>query len=545
MIVKLTAFALSILIVSAFVGPATTGRSRPPATNYLGRMGYYVHYADDSWTTLQREIDHLDIVSPYFFHLTPNGSIKVVDDRAAEVTAFVKSHNKRIVPIIQNEAKWDDFTETLTSEDERRRIARILSDLTEASGFDGLQIDFEAVNATDRDLLTSFMEELEREFWPRGLIVSQALIARVSDAVSTWGGAYDYQRLGEINDFVTVMAYDYTSAGSPTPGSVAPIWWVESVLDYATQHIANEKIYLGVPFYGRDWNLDTGPPATSLGFVEASRLLIESDEVVGGFSGDHGVPWFRYRDDDGDRHEVWYENAESLELKLDLAIEYGVGGFAAWRIGHEDPRNWTIISELETPATPISPASANDGARYFELTGHSLEGEFLDYWESNGGLERFGYPRTEVFLEYDPVVGASYLVQYFERARFEYHPEYAGTHSEVLLGHVGRWALDQRGIDPWLTAVEPVDGRTFFPESGHTLAGLFYEYWSNNGGLTRFGYPLSEEIVERSPEDDIVYVVQYFERARMEAHVDAQNGQPMVLLGLLGNEMLRQRGWIR
>ncbi len=508
-------------------------------------MGYYVHYDDTSWEVLQREIDRLDIVSPYFFHLTPNGSIKVVDDRAEEVTAFVKSHNKRIIPIIQNEARWDDFTRTMESEEDRERIARSLADLAEARGFDGLQIDFEAINATDQALLTSLMEAVEAEFRPRRLIVSQAVIARSSDASSEWGGAYDFRRLGEINDFVTIMAYDYTSAASTTPGSVAPIWWVEEVLDYATSRMPAEKVFLGVPFYGRDWNTNTGPPATSVTFGMANQLLLEAEDATGGFSESEGSPWIRYSDENGDRHEVWYENAESLGLKLDLALSYGVAGFSAWRIGQEDPRSWSVIAAIEMPATPVSPVGQSPGVFYFAETGHTLQGEFLDYWLAEGGLERFGYPRTEVFNEYDPLVGQTYLVQYFERARFEFHPEYVGTHSEVLLGHVGRWALERRGIDPWLTAVGPIEGRRYFPESGHTAAGHFLAYWESQGGLVRFGYPLTEEIVEVSTEDGGTYVVQYYERGRMELHEDSSDGSPLLLLGLLGNEMLRERGWLR
>ncbi len=541
---RLTAVAICIFVVSGFLGPATAGRTAPPVSEYLGRMGYYVYYDEDSWTTLQSEIDHLDIVAPYFFHLTPNGSIKALDERESLVTAFIQSHNKRVIPIIQNEAKWDQFSESMKSDAERQRIAKSLADLAESKGFDGLQIDFEAVNASDKAVLTDFMEKVEREFRARGLIVSQAIVARSSDASTQWGGAYDFDALGRINDFVTIMAYDYNGTGSTKPGSVAPIWWVDEVVGYARQYIPAEKIYLGVPFYGRDWNIDVGPPATSIGFETASRLLAEATNVVGGFSGTEGSPWLRYEDENGDHHEVWYENAESLDLKLKLALEHGIAGFAAWRIGQEDPRSWQVIANIETPATPIAPAQTSDETRYFDLTGHSLQSEFLSYWESQGGLERFGYPRTEVFLEYDPFEQQSYLVQYFERARFEYHPEYAGTSSEVLLGHVGRWALHERGIDPWLTAVQPIEGRRFFQESGHTLGGLFLQYWLANGSLTRFGYPLSEEIVERSPEDGNVYIVQYFERARMEAHTDSESGETIVLLGLLGNEMLRDRGWI-
>jgi hypothetical protein len=96
-----------------------------------------------------------------------------------------------------------------------------------------------------------------------------------------------------------------------------------------------------------------------------------------------------------------------------------------------------------------------------------------------------------------------------------------------------------------LTAVGPQEGRRYFPESGHSLGGTFLNYWSANGGLVRFGYPLSEEVVERSPEDGNVYVVQYFERTRMELHAESETGESIVLLGLLGNEMLRERGWLK
>jgi len=545
--VRIASLLLCVAIMAAFLRPADNTAGAPPTSGYLTRMGYYVYYDDHSWITLQQQIQRLDIVAPYFFHLTPNGSIKELDPREAEVTAFVKRHNKQIIPIIQNEARWDDFTAMMDTPQKRERVARALADLAEDRGFDGIQIDFEAINADDADLLTAFMEALANEFRPRRLIVSQAVIARSSDASSVWGGAYDYRRLGQINDFISIMAYDYTSAASKTPGPTAPIWWVESVLDYAVSRIPAEKIFLGVPFYGRDWNLETGPPATSIHYSAAERLLAEADEVAGGFSEQEGAPWLRYTDENGDRHEVWYENAQSLELKLDLALEYKVAGFSAWRIGQEDPRAWEVIGSVETPATPVSPDAASADAVYFPETGHTLQGEFLDYWESQGGLMRFGFPRTEVFSEYDPLVGQTYLVQYFERARFEYHPEYAGTQSAVLLGHVGRWALERRGIDPWATAIQPpvAEGRRFFPESGHSLGGAFLAYWESQGGLVRFGYPLTEEIVEVSPEDGNTYVVQYFERARMELHTNPEDGSPLVLLGLLGNEMLRERGWIR
>ena len=76
---------------------------------------------------------------------------------------------------------------------------------------------------------------------------------------------------------------------------------------------------------------------------------------------------------------------------------------------------------------------------YFEATGHTLGGTFLTYWNRYGGLPVFGYPLSEEFQELSTTDGKTYTVQYFERARFESHPEYAGTPNEVLLGLLGHW----------------------------------------------------------------------------------------------------------
>ncbi len=92
------------------------------------------------------------------------------------------------------------------------------------------------------------------------------------------------------------------------------------------------------------------------------------------------------------------------------------------------------------PADPAVPSRA--GARYFEQTGHNLDADFLAYWQANGELSQFGFPLTEVFTE-TLEDGKPYRVQYFERARFESHPENAAPYN-VLLGQFGRRILAGR-----------------------------------------------------------------------------------------------------
>jgi hypothetical protein len=96
----------------------------------------------------------------------------------------------------------------------------------------------------------------------------------------------------------------------------------------------------------------------------------------------------------------------------------------------------------------VAPFRSGASHRYFPETGHSLSNAFLGYWDRNGGLAQFGYPMSEEVTEVSPTDGKQYTVQYFERARFEYHPEYKGTKAEVLLGLLGVGALRARGWIP-------------------------------------------------------------------------------------------------
>ena len=108
-----------------------------------------------------------------------------------------------------------------------------------------------------------------------------------------------------------------------------------------------------------------------------------------------------------------------------------------------------------TAAPSACPAGAADCTLVAD-TNHTLRGTFLNYWQQNGGLAVFGFPLTEQFTERNKDNGLEYTVQYFERNRFEYHPENAGTRYEVLLGRLGAESLStQRAVLDRPTAQVP------------------------------------------------------------------------------------------
>jgi hypothetical protein len=182
------------------------------------------------------------------------------------------------------------------------------------------------------------------------------------------------------------------------------------------------------------------------------------------------------------------------------------------------------------------PDPRQDGVVYFPQTGHTLRGAFLRYWQEHGGLAQFGYPLTEEFFEPSGPDNAPLQVQYFERNRFELHPENGGTPHEVLLGTLGR---DFRPQEP--PAQQQPDA-LYFPETGHNLSGKFREYWEAHGGLAIHGYPITEAAIERSTNGR-EYLVQWFERSRFEQHPENAGSEYEVLLGLLGRQLSEKKGY--
>ncbi len=177
---------------------------------------------------------------------------------------------------------------------------------------------------------------------------------------------------------------------------------------------------------------------------------------------------------------------------------------------------------LVSGVAAVGPQSWDD-CQYFSQTGHRVCGEFLDFFDARGGLALFGYPLTEAFVD-DTHEGL--YVQYFQRARMEWHPENPAGH-KVQLGLLGDelgYTFPPIGEERIPPPDEP--GQRYFPETGHVVSFAFLDYFREHGGLDIFGYPRSEFMYEDGR------VVQYFQRARMELDPESADGSQMRLTNL-------------
>ncbi len=200
---------------------------------------------------------------------------------------------------------------------------------------------------------------------------------------------------------------------------------------------------------------------------------------------------------------------------------------------------WSTASPSPSPSPapgrfgPADPAPANPSCTFYSETGHNLCGGFRDYWNNYGGLAVYGFPITEEFQE------NGVTTQYFERARFEWHPGSWPERSDVLLGLVGNTVTTGRSGEAPFQRTSANGNCDYHAPTGHNLCGGFRDYWNNYGGLAVYGMPISEEFAERNPDDGQLYTVQYFERGRFEWHPGAWPERSDVMLGRLGAQVLQ------
>lgn len=197
------------------------------------------------------------------------------------------------------------------------------------------------------------------------------------------------------------------------------------------------------------------------------------------------------------------------------------------------------------PPPPIPPnhqaamAAPRDccGARYFVQTGHNLSGPFLRFYNTYGGLDAFGYPRTEPFRDHGR------LIQYTDR--FLLQLETSNGHARrITVAPLGLVLTAHRHFAPVPRAAS-TPARLYFAHTRQVLFGPFLDFWTRHHGAILLGAPISGVIVVgNSDGSGRTYPTQWFENGRLEYHAELANSRYAIEIGLVGMEELQRRGWL-
>ncbi|MBY0121968.1 glycoside hydrolase family 18 protein [Bacillus sp. S/N-304-OC-R1] len=325
----------------------------PPHPKFRAEFNAYVEprgttVAPNLEASAREAAPYLTYLAPFSFQALRNGSLK--EPLLNNFPAIAKANRNVLMMVITNQEN-DQFS------DELGRILlndipiqdKFLNNIVATAkkfGFKDIHFDFEFLRPEDREAYNRFLRKAKARFQKEGWLLSTALAPKTSaEQKGRWYEAHDYKAHGEIVDFVVIMTYEWGYSGGPSM-AVSPIGPVRKVLEYAITEIPSSKILMGQNLYGYDWTLPfvQGSFARAISPQQAIQLA-EKNNVSIQYDTAAQAPFFTYTDSEGKKHEVWFEDARSIQAKFDLIKELKLRGMSYWKLGLSFPQNWLLISE--------------------------------------------------------------------------------------------------------------------------------------------------------------------------------------------------------
>lgn len=202
---------------------------------------------------------------------------------------------------------------------------------------DGINIDFESISVEAGEPFIEFIRELSIPCRANGIVLSVDNYVPMSI-----NDHYHREEQGIVADYVIIMGYDEHYAGSKEAGSVASIDYVEDGIANTVDRVPANKVINAIPFYTRIWET-TGSTVTSQAVdMETASAYIVNHSIETRWDEAACQNYGEYQSGDS-YYQVWLEDSESIQVKLNVMSNYGIGGVAAWRLGFEVPSIWDTI----------------------------------------------------------------------------------------------------------------------------------------------------------------------------------------------------------
>lgn len=299
----------------------------------VGWIPYWLQ--DEAFAVIQQNPDLFTTISPFWYELTSEGDLSVFPNgEDPTIISFAKNHGIAVIPLIANSYSSQPISTVLNDPVLRQKHIQTIVNTVSRLGYDGIEIDYENLLVTDKDIFVLFLRELKAALGLNKKVVA-TLMAK-TDPIGDVSGAtaHDYYGIGQAVDTVRIMTYDYSWT---TPGPIAPADWVKQVFTYALTVISHEKLEAGLPTYGYNW----GTKRTSVSYQDAMNIATMYNVPI--IEDSQKGPHYMYTDNNGTLHEVWFTNALNFKTLLDIVKQLNLRGIAIWHPGNDDPAIYGVI----------------------------------------------------------------------------------------------------------------------------------------------------------------------------------------------------------
>ena len=293
-------------------------------------------------TTLGGRIDKtesVNVVAPTWFAvLNDSGSVEV---RATQdYVDACHDRDMQVWAVLDNFTGPDGVQQAFLATDETRSaVMEKVIDKVVSMGIDGINVDIEGITSEYGEDYIEFIRELSIECRKNGLVLS------VDNYVPyNFNDFYRIEEQGLFADYVVIMGYDEHYAGSKEAGSVASIDYVTYGIEEALTMVPAEKLINGIPFYTRIWKTTANGVSSEAYGMDQTQQFIANHKMEVVWNAATCQNYAEVHEDDAS-YQIWVEDADSIEKKLEVMQAHKIAGMAEWCLGMESSDVWDVIAD--------------------------------------------------------------------------------------------------------------------------------------------------------------------------------------------------------
>lgn len=308
---------------------------------------YYSEYAKAP-NRAGETMDGVNVVSPSFFSLERGSNGEIYDnakDDGVEYIEWAHNNNYQVWAMFSNNSLKDTTSQILNDYEKRESMIENLMNLVEEYNLDGVNVDFENMNESDKDVYSRFLIELAPRLKKIGKTLSVDVTA--PDGSETWSLCFDRNTIANVADYIVFMAYDQYGTSSNKAGTTAGYNWVEANIKkfLGQEDVDPEKIILGIPLYMRLWEEEEDGTAKPEVVNMRDMFDVLPENQVATWDEELKQYYVEY-EEDGNKYKMWVENEKSVGEKINLANQYNLAGIAFWEKDREtNDEFWTFVKE--------------------------------------------------------------------------------------------------------------------------------------------------------------------------------------------------------
>ena len=305
---------------------------------------YYSSVAPDRTGT---RIEGINVVAPSIASLKEmqQGELTVrVGDSGKRYIDWAHSNNYKVWGIVSNDSLPDTTSEILNDYKLRESLINRIVLLTTNYNLDGINIDFENMKESDKNMFSQFLIELAPRLKEYGKVLSVDVTA--PDGSPNWSLCYDRINIGQVADYIIFMGYDQYGISSPKEGTTAGADWVEVNVNKfigTQEEVDKDKLILGMPFYTRLWKEKDGEIESTVVWMKNIDSKLPAG-VEKKWNEDLKQYYVEY-EQNGYTYKMWIEDEKSIKAKFDIMNKYNLAGAAYWQKDFESANIWNIVKE--------------------------------------------------------------------------------------------------------------------------------------------------------------------------------------------------------